>query len=123
MDDLLTHRCTILRLSTTASDGAPLYTWEPIRTNRPCRFDPSFMRRGKDIGWVQEAGRAPDRAGVLFIGTKEGLLSGDRIQMTSPQELTGMFGVDGAIDQAIDYDGVHHLEVWVTEVPSVERNP
>jgi hypothetical protein len=117
----LKHRAAVLRLQSTVSDGAPSYDWTTVIPNLQCLLDLAYMRRGKDQAWVQEAGRAPDRNGVLFVEPGTGIRSGDRIRITSPADMVGTYVLDGAIDLATADGQLNHLEIGVTEVPSPAR--
>jgi hypothetical protein len=118
----MTHRCTVQRMRATSVDGAPVYSWTNLATDVHCRLDLSYVRRGKDESWTQEAGRAPDRTGVLFMLPDSPLRSGDRVVLTFPKELGGVYTADGAIDPVIDENTLHHFEIGVTEVPGVSRS-
>lgn len=114
---LLIHRCELLRLDATDLDGVADYGWVTTATDVACRVDLSFMRKGKDAGWVAEAGRSNDRRGVLFIGPDIDLKPGDRVIVRSRSRHIGTFECDGAFDTVHDRHGdVHHVEAGVTEV-------
>jgi len=118
LKSLLIHRATLLRLDATDLDGVADYGWVEIGTEVRCRADLSFMRRGKDAGWVAEAGRSNDRAGVLFLGPDVDVRPGDRVRVTSARgRLIGTFELDGAFDTVDDRLGeIHHVEAGITEV-------
>jgi hypothetical protein len=114
----LQHRCKVWRMTATTVDGVPAFVWSTVAENQKCRLDLSYMRRGKDEAWVQEAGRAQDRNGVLFALPDFVARSGDRIEITSPPSLLGTYLLDGAVDLAIGRVDVEHFEMGVTEVPA-----
>jgi hypothetical protein len=84
-----------------------------------CRLDLTFVRPGKDQPPAYEAGKAPDRVGVLFCDSTAGLLAGDLI-VAVPNDygmipLPGTFEIRVIPDQAQDYMGAHHIEVQIIE--------
>jgi len=114
---LLNHRITIQRLSQTAVDGAPSFTWTTIATNVKARLDLAFARPTSDVIVAPEAGRGPDRAGTMFVQIGVDLQYGDRVIVTAPAGLAGIrLEIDGSIDPAINYASVSHFEVNVHEV-------
>lgn len=116
---LLGMRCTVLRLMVTDEDGAAAYAFAAVATNVPCRVDLSFLRMGKDTGWVPEAGRPADRSGVAFFMADAPVRPGDRITLTRGG-VQGTFSLEGNLDQVPDFDGdLHHYEVGVAEVTQV----
>lgn len=80
-----------------------------------CRLSLGPLRRGKDQLPPLEAGRAPDRVGVLYCDVTPHLRAGDRLQCVSGP-VTGMFELRVAPDLSPDFSSVHHLEVQVIEV-------
>lgn len=117
---MLVQRATVLRLDAVAVDGVANYDWAPFATGVPCRLDLSYMRKGKDQGWVAEAGRPVDRAGVLFLQIiqEDILRPGDRVEVFNRLgRKIGTFEVNGAFDTVDDRHGIpHHIEAGVTEV-------
>jgi len=111
---LLVHRCDVLRLDPTNEDGAARYSYVKVASDVRCRLDLSFLRPGRDQGWTPEAGRATDRSGVAFFLTGTNILPGDRIKMRKGP--TGLFLLEGTLDEVQDGTKFHHLEVGVTEV-------
>ena len=61
-----------------------------------------------------EAGRAPDRVGVLFCSLDVPLRAGDRV-VTVEGPITGAFEIRAVPEQALNYVGAHHQEVQVVE--------
>lgn len=118
------------RLQLTQTDGMAEMSWSQAtdpdpETNRklqwlPCRIDMMFVRPGKDYIPAPEAGRAPDRYGVLFTDVYGPLKAGDRI-VTIPDEY-GLLAVNGTFeirvmpDKPMDFSGEHHIEVQIVEV-------
>ncbi len=84
------------------------------------RLDLNFVRPGKDILPAPEAGKAPDRIGVLFTFAYAPIRAGDRI-VAIPNEF-GKIPVDGTFeirykpDEAQGFSDTHHIEVQVIEV-------
>lgn len=113
--NLLDARCDILRLDQTDIDGAPAYAWLTVATFVKVRVDLSYRRPGKDQGWIAEAGRPVDRAGVAFFMPDVDLHPGDRLVVTGAG-IAGTYEVDGAFDKVPGRKGVSHLEVGVSEV-------
>lgn len=85
-----------------------------------CRLDMNFIREGKDLIPAPEAGKAPDRIGVLFTYAYAPIKAGDRL--TAINNAYGEIPVDGTFeiraipDQAIDFAHRHHIEVQIIEV-------
>lgn len=84
-----------------------------------CRIDMNFLRPGKDIAPAPEAGKAPDRIGILFCAPYAPIKAGDRL-VTIPNEankipVKGTFEIRVMPDEAIDYSDQHHIEVQIIE--------
>lgn len=92
----------------------PVYQPAPLNYVR-CRLDLLFMRTGKDAPAPQEAGRAPDRIGVLFYDPSIPIKAGDIIEMISGP-VTGSFEIPSIPDVIQGYATAHHIEVQVREV-------
>lgn len=125
MEHTLAHTADILELRPVYSRGAAAYDWTVIHEEIPCRLDLAFIRQGKDPGYVQEAGRAADRNGVLFAMPDAPFRPGQRIEIHAPGNpwLDGSrFDLGGAVDLAMTLDELHHIEMAATEVPSPTRN-
>ena len=120
---LLTHRCDLYDLVTTDSDGSPITSYVKINsTPIMCRLDLNFLRQGKDSLWVETAARPQDRVGVLFLMPNAPVKSGLRAVMTSGPK--GIFQLQGAIDEAWDFNKLDHFEVGVIEVSTLQwRGP
>jgi hypothetical protein len=84
------------------------------------RLDLMFVRPGKDIPLAPEAGKAPDRMGVLFTFPYAPIRAGDRIvaipNMRGKIPVKGTFEIRPKPDEAQGYDDTNHLEVQVIEV-------
>lgn len=85
----------------------------------PCRLDMSFLRPGKDIAPAPEAGKAPDRIGVMFCNADVPLKAGQRIVAIPNEEnqipVSGTFEIRVIPDLAIDFSSAHHIEVQILE--------
>lgn len=106
-----------LHLEQTNVDGMAQEDWVPYGDSRDaikCRLDLNFIRPGKDALPVAEAGRAPDRMGVLFCDATAGLRAGDRIVAVSGP-VTGTFEIRAIPDVAQGFASGHHMEVQVFE--------
>ncbi len=80
-----------------------------------CRLDMQWVRPGKDQPVPVQAGRAPDRVGLLFCDYGVDLRAGDRIRPTAGP-ITGVFEIRVVPDAAVDYSFAHHIEVQIIEV-------
>lgn len=84
------------------------------------RLDLGFIRPGKDIPLAPEAGKAPDRMGLLFTFPYAPIRAGDRIiaipNMVGKIPVKGTFEIRPKPDEALGYSDTHHLEVQVIEV-------
>lgn len=101
----------------SVADSVTSWSWAPYgdaRDSIRCRLDLTFVRPGKDILPAIEAGKAPDRIGVLFADPKCGLRAGDRIVATAGP-ITGIFEIRAIPDLAQDYFTAHHMEVQIIE--------
>lgn len=86
-----------------------------------CRLDLNFLRPGKDEPAMTNAGRAPDRVGVLFCDPTPYLKSGHRIKCVDGP-IKGIFEIKNVPDEAQDYVGVHHLECSIVELAQSMQN-
>lgn len=116
---LLKHRCELFELREAFVNGIPQSNWTQVASGVHCFLDLNFIRHGKDPMWTPEAGRSADRSGVLFLKTNS-VRSGMRVKMTFGP--SGMFLIEGAVDEAWKPTRRHHVEVGVTEVPSQISN-
>lgn len=138
----------VLRLQLTVVDGIPSMEW--VQATDPddphandmlqyleCRIDMNFLRPGKDILPAPEAGKAPDRVGILFTYPYAPIRAGDRLVAIPNDEgktiVPGVFEIRLIPDEAVDFSDQHHLEVqiietnqtlttenWPTEAPLVD---
>ncbi len=111
---MLKHRGRIYRLKETEVNGYSTMQWVELSGTIACFLDLNFLRPGKDPGWTPAAGRVAVRAGVMFTKARDGVRSGDRIQMVRGP--SGVFQVDGAVDVAWRPTSHHHNELSVKEV-------
>lgn len=88
-------------------------------TRLPCRIDMNFLRPGKDIAPAPEAGKAPDRIGVLFCAPWVPIRAGFRFVAIPNDDGTipvpGTFDLRVNPDGAVGYHSVHHLEMQIIE--------
>lgn len=117
MDHLYSSTVAVYRLVLSSEDGAVEYAWSPVSSLQrvPCRLDLNFLRPGKDLPSPVEAGRAPDRIGVMFCRSTVGLKPGDHIRAVKGP-VVGTFAIKAMPDQALDYGSAHHIEVQIVEV-------
>lgn len=85
-----------------------IYTTVPGHDSVPCRLDLG----ASDAQWSENAGRAPDRAGVLFLDPKIDAQVGDMVTMTKGK--TGKFSIR-RIDRPDNLVAENHLECTVDE--------
>lgn len=111
---LLKHRCSVIELVESVTDGSPVMTWNVKATDVRCYLDLNFIRKGKDPMWTPEGGRPADRSGVLFLLGDAPVKSGDHILMTKGP--AGTFSLEGAFDEAWQPSKRHHIEIGVVEV-------
>lgn len=117
MDHLFSSTVKIQRSQLTVVDGQAIMDWvdqpSPLQSVK-CRLDLNFLRPGKDQPPAQEAGRAPDRIGVMFMSASIPIKAGDRL-VTLAGPVTGTFDIRVIPDIALDYSTGHHIEVQITE--------
>lgn len=120
---LLNSRVAVERLQLSTSNGRAQMMWipQPAPLNYVrCRLDLNFLRPGKDVPMAVEAGKAPDRIGVMFCEIADGIKAGDRIRAV-PNDI-GLIPVPGTFeirvipDVAQAYSAGHHVEVQIVEV-------
>ena len=124
MEHLYESVAEVQRQQLTVVPGrTPSTNWvaQPAPLNRlRGRMDLNFLRQGKDMPRMTEAGRVPDRTGVWFCNSDAGLKAGDRLVMVENDygqiPVKGIFEIESIPDQAIAYDYAHHIEVQVFEV-------
>lgn len=115
-NSMLAHRCKLIAPAETAPG---VYSWTTSATDVPCFLDLNFIRKGKDAMWVEAAGRPKDRTGVIFFKGSAVVKSGWRIEITRGP--SGMFSIEGALDEAWTPRKRHHLEFGVIEVATVVK--
>jgi hypothetical protein len=100
----------------TSVDGMVTQSWVTVGY-LDCRLDLVFRRPGRDeAAYAVEAGRTPDRMGVLFCKTPGTcLLALDRVTCVKGP-VSGSFEVTMIPDEVLDYAALHHIEVSVREV-------
>ena len=120
MQHLFNSLVAVLRLESSATDGMLSYTWEDSGVRILCRLDIGFLRPGKDQPMAVEAGKAPDRVGVLYCLPDADLRAGDRV--VSVTNAAGVIPVPGTFevrvipDRAQAFATAHHVEVQIIEV-------
>lgn len=120
---LLNSRVAVERLQMATHNGRAQMIWvtQPAPLNYVrCRLDLNFLRPGKDVPMAVEAGKAPDRIGVLFAEPDCGLKAGDRIRAV-PNDVglipqPGVFEIRVIPDGAQAYSAIHHIEIQIVEV-------
>lgn len=126
---LMSERVDVYRQQNAPQDGAPVYQWVRIYQALPCRFDLVFVRLGKDalaLAPSIEAGRQPDRMGILFWQNSAVLVIGDRLDIVDQAgvyTLSGMFEVTSVPDPVPGLRGIHHWEIPVKEVAQAVAGP
>lgn len=129
MQHLFNSVVRVEELSLTMENGRPSTGWVQAHSDDPqmdallarlkCRLDLNFVRPGKDILPAVNAGKAPDRIGVLFTYGYAPLKAGQRV--VAIEDDYGRILVDGTFeirvipDKALDYFGAHHIEVQILE--------
>ena len=133
MQHLFSSAVKVQRSQLTVVDGQATMSWQdqlaPLAYVK-CRLDLNFIRQGKDALPAIEAGRAPDRVGVMFVAATVPLKAGDRI-VTLSGPVSGTFDIRAIPDIALDYASGHHIEVQIIETnqqlagvwPPLEETP
>lgn len=108
----------IERLSRTMVNGAAQMTWSPVSDpqlqNIKCRLDLNFLRPGKDAPAPYEAGKAPDRIGLMFCDILP-IRAGDRFVADSGPVM-GTFEIHSNPDTTITMRPTgHHMEIQIVE--------
>lgn len=117
MEHLFSSRVQVSRLTVSDGGGVPIYAFDvvPGLEAVPVRLDLNFLRPGKDQPPAAEAGRAPDRVGVMFASMGTDIRAGDRVRAVAGP-VDGTFEIRVVPDVATDYASGHHVEVQVVEV-------
>lgn len=103
-------------------DGVPGFSFGVVRT-LTVRLDLVFQRPGRDdLGLAVEAGRAPDRAGLMFT-TEPDVRVGDRFEVLSGPSHRGTFEATTQPDPVPGFAGTHHWEIPVKEVAQSITGP
>ena len=130
MEHLFNSVVKVERLKLTVSDGTATMDWAQATDDTDtavndmlkylkCRLDMNFIRQGKDIPPAPEAGKAPDRIGVMFTYPYAPIMAGDRVVAIANDNgkipVAGTFEIRAIPDEAIDFSDRHHIEVQVIE--------
>lgn len=115
--DLYNSTVQAQHLVQSVENSVVSWSWAPYGDKRDaikCRLDLTFIRLGKDALPAVEAGKAPDRVGVMFADANCGLRAGDRI-VAIKGPITGIFEIKAIPDLAQNYFTAHHMEVQIVE--------
>lgn len=132
MKHLYNSRFRVERIQLTDVGGRPQMEYAPavsetedvyeqeMLSRLPARLDLGFIRPGKDILPAPEAGKAPDRIGVLLTFPYAPIRAGDRLVAVENDEgkipVEGTFELRVKPDEAMGFKDRHHLEMQVIEV-------
>src|SRR5437870_771254 len=116
----------IERLKRTVVNGAAQTAWVPVTDPQlayiKCRLDLNFLRPGKDQPAPYEAGKAPDRIGIMFCLPLP-IRAGDRLVADSGPVM-GTFEIRSTPDMAITARPAgHHLEIQIIETNQKLSSP
>jgi hypothetical protein len=129
MDHLFNSAVRVEELQLVVTDGRPVMDWVQATHDDPalnamlqylrCRLDMVFVRPGKDVLPAYEAGKAPDRIGIMFTYSYAPIKAGQRI-VAIPNEMNkipvpGTFEIKVMPDIPQDYMDGHHIEVQIIE--------
>lgn len=129
MQHLFNSTVRVEELKRSVVDGVQQMAWTQATsgdrygdfalTRLKCRIDMNFLRPGKDIAPAPEAGKAPDRIGVMYCDAWVPIRAGYRF-VTIPNDdgeepVKGVFDLRVNPDGAVGYKTVHHLEMQVIE--------
>lgn len=125
MRHLFSSTVEILESVTDVVDGARVQTWNKSTASfdpfcsageMKCRLDLIFMRPGKDAPAPVQAGRTPDRTGVMYCNNTPSLKGGQIIRVIKGPFTGASFLIKMRPDEAQNFQGTHHIEVQVNEV-------
>lgn len=122
MEHLFANRVTVYRQQSSIIAGQMSVSYAPVSdlTAVDCRLDLNFLRPGRDMLPIGDAGRAPDRFGVAYFSADVPLKAGDVLQCIPGDDgsmpVSGWFDVRARPDQAIDYASQHHQEFQIIEI-------
>lgn len=116
-------------LQLVVTDGVAAMDWaqatsedpnaQTLLERLPCRLDMNFLRPGKDIAPAPEAGKAPDRLGIMFTYPFAPIKAGQRVVAIENDwgliPVKGTFEIRVIPDEAQDFSKTHHLEVQIIE--------
>lgn len=113
------HLCDLYGIKTVDNDGSPITKYVKINAKPiKCWLDLIFSNPGKDSLWTATAARVDDRTGTLFLPANAPIKAGLRLVMVKGPK--GSFQVQGAINEAWDWDSLSHFEVGVVEISSLQ---
>lgn len=120
MRHLYSSRVAVYRLDARSTDGQLAYDWVYTGEQVDCRLDLNFIRPGKDQPPAIEAGKAPDRFGVMFCDALAPIKAGDHLacvpNVRGQLPIKGTFEIRAVPDEAQAYGGAHHIEVQIIEI-------
>ncbi len=130
MRHLYHSRVEVRRLDGEYVNGTLTQVWKKVDTvldpllgvpgELMCRLDLNFVRPGKDQPMPIQAGRAPDRIGLMFFDTTDDIKAGDMLH-TVAGPVTGTFEIRVIPDPAVGFAAAHHMEVQIVEVAQALR--
>jgi len=116
MRHLFNSTLSVYRLVRTQNKGAATVEWRATGITFDARLDLTFVRPGKDSVPPAEAGKAPDRNGLLIYSNDTILRASDRLKVLEGPHTPGWFEIRAIPDPAQGYSNAHHMEVQVFEV-------
>ena len=124
MRHLFASRVAILRQTGVFTFGSPNLSWTKIDDicdpflgvpgEMMCRIDIGYFRPGRDFPAPVNAGRAPDRVGLLVYSFTEAVKGADRIECIDGP-ITGTFEIRSIPEVAVGFSTAHHIEVPIVE--------
>lgn len=115
----------VTELVQTRVNGSATYAWSPVTAmvdpiwgvpgQLKCRIDLQFIRPGRDAPMPIQAGRAPDRQGILICDVNPNLKAGQRVTAIDGP-VTGVFELRETPDPIVGFSLAHHIEVGLIEV-------
>lgn len=123
MNHLFNTYLGITRMTQVATDGQLTYAWAEVGVIQG-RLDLVFQRQGRDdLVATVEAGRTPERGGLLFCEIGD-VRIGDRLVVkTGSYAFPCTLEVINVPEPVPGYMGTHHLEIVVKELAQSLTGP